>query len=317
MSVETEEAGGVSTPPIKLGSQLWALEKCRFPLAWQILDERRDADPGPIAIIDVGCGALDHPSIKPRIEERIPRKPDSSSALHAGGVAAIIGAANDLPRMSGACAARLHVYNAWTNSGFDRQAFLDALDDVASSGARVLNLSVGGPEKDAEIEAAIKHCLAKNVVVVAAMGDVEEPVDVESYPAAIDGVIAVGATNRHDRRLPESGVGKHISVSAPGQQIWTVVSNDAYGYRGGTSFAAPLVSAAAWLAVRALPDATPADIKQLLEETAVASPPSATPRWAPDVGYGRLDVGNLARRIGSARRELHTPVQVRRVETAA
>jgi subtilisin family serine protease len=337
MSYDSEDSGPSSVPTIDSKSHLWALLRCGFPKAWEILEPRGDADPGPIAIIDVGNGGLDHPSIEPRIEKYVGPQSDASSASHAASVAGVIAAIDDLPDMIGACSAKLHVYNAWTSAGFDRRAFLDALADVATSGARVLNLSVGSPERDDEIGNAIQKCIDAGVVVVAAMGDYAGLTNSTIYPADLPGVIAVGATNHHDRRRPESGIGDHISIAAPGEQIWTVVASDAYGSRDGTSFAAPLVAAAAWLVVRARPGATPAQIKALLEETAdatnVVCPPvdeststAEPPRpCSVEIGHGRLDVAKLAERLneelvrppGRSREAVNTPVQVTPVGSMA
>lgn len=300
MSFETDQ-------PQQLGPQLWALTQCGFPKAWHILNDRADDDPGPIAVIDVGNGALDHPALEQRVEIR-DQAPNPSSALHAAGVIGTIAAANDLPQMIGACSAKIHYYNAWRRDGFDRPTFLSALKDVATSGAVVLNLSIGSPERDGEIDEAIEECIGAGVVVVAAMGDFEGETNATLYPAGFEGVIAVGATNRHDRRLPVSAIGKHISISAPGEQVWTVVSSDAYGYRGGTSFSAPLVSAAAWLARRAGVPA--ASVKRRLEETADRSgfplvDASGEVSKSVEVGAGRLDIAQLASQVRT-----RTPAEV-------
>lgn len=291
----------------ELDPHLWALIQCGFPTAWAILNDRGYDDPGPIAVIDVGNGALDHPALKHRVEVR-DEAPKPSGALHAAGVMGTIAAADDLPQMIGACSAKIHYYNAWRRDGFDRPTFLRALKDIASTGAAVLNLSIGSPERDEEIDEGIAECIRAGVVVVAAMGDFEGETKATLYPAGFEGVIAVGATNRHDRRLPVSAIGKHISISAPGEQVWTVVSSDAYGYRGGTSFSAPLVSAAAWLARRA---GIPAEsVKRRLEETADRSgfprgPASAGLPKSVEVGAGRVDIGQLASQIRT-----RTPAEV-------
>ena len=297
----------------ELGSQLWALIQCGFPKAWEMLNDRGDDDPGPIAVIDVGNGALDHPALKGRVE--ICRQaPNASTALHAAGVIGTIAAADDLPQMIGACSAKIHYYNAWRRDGFDRPTFLRALKDIASSGAVVLNLSIGSPERDEEIDDAIEECISAGVVVVAAMGDFEGETNATLYPAGFDGVIAVGATNRHDRRLPVSAIGRHISISAPGEQVWTIMSSDAYGYRGGTSFSAPLVSAAAWLARRAgIPSES---VKKRLEETADRSgfPLGTASGELPksvEVGAGRLDIAQLASEIRT-----RTPAEVAAVSSS-
>jgi hypothetical protein len=55
------------------------------------------------------------------------------------------------------------------------------------------------------------------------MGNEREVGSPPSYPAAIPGVIAVGATSILDRVTRFSNRGEHISLSAPGQTIWPEV----------------------------------------------------------------------------------------------
>jgi len=284
-------------PPSRVGALFsddnWALEKCGFKRGRAILDPRSDEeDLRPIAVVDVGYGALDHPSIAPVITERLQRNPNSSSAVHAAEVTGVI---------VSACPARVDVYNVATTAGLDSGLVLQALAMVRKSRARVLNLSIGWHERDRQLNDAITDCLADGIVVIAAMGEYEEPNNVISYPAAIPGVIAVGATDRHDRRLPGSGVGEHIWIAAPGEDIPTTTATNAIGLRQGTSFATALVSAAAWLVVRAQPSWRPNRVREALGDSAdstlvgLATPKMrkhapSNEKWNVAVGCGRLDV---------------------------
>ncbi len=84
----------------------------------------------------------------------------------------------------------------------------------------------------------------KGAVVVAAAGN--ENTGGPSYPAAYPNVIAVAATNEYDKRASFSNHGSWVDVAAPGVNILSTVPGG-YGYRGGTSMAAPHVSALAGL----------------------------------------------------------------------
>lgn len=277
----------------------WALDKCGFKKGRAILDARPAADPGPIAIIDVGYGALDHPCIRHVVDERFERRGASSAASHAAEVTGVI--------VSACPVKKVQVYNSATTAGLDTNLMLQALRDIASptSRVRVLNLSIGWHARERALNAAINECLAKGVVVVAAMGEYEEPTDFVSYPAAIPGVIAVGATDMHDRRLPGSGTGDHIWMAAPGEDIPTVTGANTFGVRQGTSFATALVSAAAWLAVRANQNLTSAQVRQALGKSADSRMVEACPpamkgivpndKWNAAIGCGRLDVAELAK----------------------
>jgi Subtilase family len=279
----------------------WALKKTGFERARTILDDRgAPYHDRPVAVIDSGTGALDHWLFENTLT-RVPPKDlskgeaDGSHAAEVAGVIAI------------ACPeAKLLVYNIATTAGPDRNLFLAALRDVPTRRPKpcVVNISLGWLDPDPDVDLAITNCVALGVPVVAAMGEFEEPSDFESYPAACDGVIAVGATDRFDLRVPGSSVGEHIWVAAPGDDIDTVVTNTDIGVKSGTSFAAALVSAAVYFAVRANPGASPDTIRDLLgrsadNERVTAGAPKA-PRtgspegtWNPAVGCGRLDVAKL------------------------
>ena len=293
----------------------WALEKTGFA---QALAAVRDApDPGRIAIIDNGNGALGHRAFAKNDLEYFPPARLASPGLavpksesvgsHAAEVAGVIALA--CPE------AKLTVFNVAPRSGVDRQLFLNALETVRKDGRYcVVNVSLGWLDRDPRVDKAILDTVNAGIVVVAAMGELEEPSDFVSYPAACNGVIAVGATDRFDLRVVASSIGEHIWLGAPGEDIPTVVTDSNIGLRSGTSFAAALVSAAAWLALRTLPAPAPhgrstgtarvETVRELLGKSAdterVTTPPPKTLQlvppnglWNMAVGCGRLDVAKL------------------------
>ena len=272
-------------------ARLWPLEACGFVSAWADLDV--GPDPGPIAVIDAGSGGLNHPSIRSRISKYVGLTSGTpSTGVHGAAVAATIAAVRDLPTMAGACSSMIHVYNVWATTGFDSQAFHDALDDAIASGCRVVNCSLGSLDRDAIEEQAIKRCIDHGIVVVAAIGDLESVGSPTMYPSGYDGVIAVGSTDRHDLRRRGSSTGRHMSITAPGDDIWSIDGDDAFRIWRGTSFSSAFVSAAAWLAVRRRPDLTPVQIKQCLQESAF--PNGSANQRNSDTGHGRLDMVRLA-----------------------
>jgi len=316
MTTITGEPPMAPSPPAPRGTN-WALEKTGFPKALAAL--RGAPDPGRIAIIDNGNGALSNGAFaKNDIEYVGPADlasaglaaPKSESAgSHAAEVAGVIALA--CPE------AELTVFNVAPRSGVDRELFLNALDAVRKDGRYcVVNVSLGWLDRDPRVDQAILDTVNDGIVVVAAMGELEEPSDFVSYPAACKGVIAVGATDRFDLRVPGSSIGEHIWLGAPGEDIPTVVTDSNIGLRSGTSFAAALVSAAAWLALRTLAvsahrgrsaDATRVEtVRKLLGKSAdtgrVTTPPPRTLQavppnglWNMAVGCGRLDVAELVR----------------------
>ena len=277
----------------------WALYRCGFPAVWATLDT--GPDPGEIAVIDRGETGLN----QRELAGRVTRKPAPSSAsrvAHAAAVAAVIAARRDDHegdadgRMDGCCSARVRVYSAWdANEQFDLEAVRAALFEVARLRLPVVNLSLSFSLPDqTDLDDAIAACVKNGVVVVAAMGNGNDPEDTPLYPAANPNVIAVGATNMEDRPLSGSSSGKHIWLSAPGESILTVIGDDPFDYRylSGTSFAAAMVTAAVWLARRKRPDLTPGDVRELLRRSAFRS--DGTTGHDSEIGHGRLDMRRLA-----------------------
>jgi subtilisin family serine protease len=174
--------------------------------------------------------------------------------------------------------ARLMIIRAGSSSG----AFSDA-DEAAAiryavdHGARIVNLSLGGPRTSTVERAAVGYAIAHGVLVVAAAGD--DYANRPEYPAALLGSagLAVGAVTQSGLPALFSNTGPWVSVAAPGVD--------------GTSFAAPLVSAAAarvWSANRAL---TARQVVSVLQETA-----SGHGLRTDALGFGVIDVASAIAR---------------------
>jgi type VII secretion-associated serine protease mycosin len=156
-------------------------------------------------------------------------------------------------------------------------ALAEGIRWAADHGADVINLSLGDDSASAHPEPsedeAIQYALNKNVVVVASAGNGGDKGDHVSYPAAYPGVIAATAVDRYGTRASFSTRRWYSTVSAPGDKI-VIADPDHRYYEGwGTSAASAFVSGAAALIRAAHPGLTPAQIKQLLEDTA-RNPPA-------------------------------------------
>jgi serine protease len=200
----------------------------------------------------------------------------------------------------------------------DRQGSVTDLDEAAAivyavkHGARIINLSLGGPTTSTVERRAIDYAAAHGVLLVAAVGNSYRSGNPVEYPAALlqpvgsRGVggrgLSVGASTRSGARAPFSNTGTHISLAAPGEAVFGAVSSASpesryprvalpgshkgfYGYANGTSFAAPQVSGAAALVWAANPALRADEVASILEQTA-----SGQGKWSRELGYGVLDV---------------------------
>jgi serine protease len=90
----------------------------------------------------------------------------------------------------------------------------EGVDFAVRNGAKVINLSLGGPSPSTVMQQAVDRAVQAGVTVVAASGnDGEGRVD---FPAALPNVIAVGAVDGRKALAPYSNFGSQIDVVAPG-----------------------------------------------------------------------------------------------------
>ncbi len=161
---------------------------------------------------------------------------------------------------------------------------------AADHGADVINLSLGDDSRSAHPDAAedeaVQYALAKGVVVVASAGNSGQQGNPASYPAAYPGVIAVAAVDRYGRRAAFSTSRWYAAVGAPGVDV-VIADPDRRYYEGwGTSAAAAYVSGTAALIRSAHPRLSPAQVKQVLENTAQDTPSGGR---NDSVGWGMID----------------------------
>jgi subtilisin family serine protease len=138
---------------------------------------------------------------------------------------------------------------------------------AADHGARVINISVGAVIPSQTVESAISYAIESGAVIVAAAGnnDSNDPF----YPAAYDGVVAVGATTRSGKLWAKSDYGSYIDLVAPGDVIYSTFNNlhniyHGYTYMSGTSMAAPFVSGVAGLLLSVAPKLSATDVTEAL-----------------------------------------------------
>lgn len=168
----------------------------------------------------------------------------------------------------------------------------DAIRTATAAGARIINISIGVPDDSPQLRSAVRNALAGDVLIVAAIGP-----GAKSYPAAIPGVLAVGAITSNGSPFAP-GQGSGALVSAPGGRMAVPAAGhpDALTAMAGTDLAAPFVSGVAALVLSYRPTLHNWQVAQRLEETAdppvVADPTVATtmPSTAdPTTGYGVVD----------------------------
>ena len=323
-------------------STMWNLRKTRWAEA-RVIEGFTDADNVSVAVLDTGIDER-HPDLEGLVQSYVfahPDLPEASSGQdiigHGTHVAGTIAAGieNGLG-INGICRCALRIWKifddvpdlvSFGNQGVflyfvDPIMYLRALLDCVDANVEVVNLSIGGAGRPSAAEReAFEALIANGTTVVAAMGNEREEGSPTSYPAAIPGVIAVGATGITDRVTSFSNRGNHIACCAPGEAIWSTLPTypgqleweavrgpDSRWRQGkprrrqtdydawpGTSMASPHVAAVVALLKANRPGLSAQEVREALEATVEKVSGMSGAAWHPDYGHGRLNLEHLVR----------------------
>jgi subtilisin family serine protease len=267
-------------------STQWSVRKTSAEQAWDLTTGSSQV---VVGILDTGVDA-GQPDLRGKLVEGydyVNNDQDSSDDNgHGTAVAGVVAASSDNGiGVAGYCwACRLMPVKVL---GADGTGFMSGLAQgilwATDHGARVLNLSLGGPVEDLTLTAATQYAWAHGVLVVAAAGNESSPLI--DYPAALPNVLSVSASDQSDRLYAFSNSGAR--VAAPGENSTTGPGSTYVSFLG-TSSAAPVVSGIAGLAFSLVPGATPAQVEQAIETSAVP---------IPGVTSGRVDAYGTLRAL--------------------
>jgi len=216
-------------------------------------------------------------------------QPDSinnTTAFHGTHVAGIIAATRDNSEgIAGLALAQLLSVRVLCDEGW-------GYDDVVASGiawaadhgAKVINLSLGSPYPSDPVEAACEYAAGLGATIAAASGN--DGRGEIGYPAAYSACIAVGATKPDSRLAGFSNYGPEQEVVAPGVEIMSCATGDAYQESDGTSMATPQVSGVAALVLAVNNGLTTDEVRAILDASAVdLGDPGRDDRY----GYGQVN----------------------------
>ncbi|GAA3302726.1 hypothetical protein GCM10020218_098870 [Dactylosporangium vinaceum] len=280
-------------PGYTYGDQSY-LNTVRMPLAW---DRSTGSADQIIAVVDTGVDGQ-HPDLAGRVlagynaitRTAIAAGANSDDYGHGSMVAGI--AAADTNNGIGVAGvdwnARILPVKVLDQDGNGYDADIAAgIVWAADHGAKVINLSLGGPGDTPILHDAVTYATGKGSLLVVAAGNSadSEP----QYPAAYPEVLAVAATDANGKLTDFSTYGDWVDVAAPGFGIVsTSVPQNGYEYfiGDGTSFAAPIVSGVAALMRANNPALTPAQLLATIKGTARDAGPRGFDKY---FGNGVLD----------------------------
>jgi type VII secretion-associated serine protease mycosin len=184
----------------------------------------------------------------------------------------------------------LPIAMAVSSSGKFSVGVADPIRWAVDHGAKVINLSLGhtGVALPADVD-AVRYALSKDVVVVAAAGNVGDGAVNVSAPANIPGVIAVAGADESGNAWDGSAHGPEVVVAAPATNLVSTTpkafSPSGFSATDGTSGATAITSGLVALIRSKYPQLNAANVIDRLISTAKDN---GTPGRDPYFGYGTI-----------------------------
>jgi len=248
----------------------WHLPKVSAPAAW---DLTTGSSAVTVAVIDSGVDPS-HPDLSSKLVSGYNFLGGSTSDTHdvlghGTAVAGVIGAdTNNLNGVAGlGWNTTIMPLVVVSSSNYATYADIaSAMNYAADHGAKVINMSIGGTSYSSTLQSAVDYAWSKGLVVVAAAGNNSS--SAAFYPASLNNVLAVAATDSNDLLASFSNFGNWISVAAPGTYIQTTTNGGGYGNWQGTSFSSPQVAALAALIIAKNPALKNQQVVDLIKNNA-------------------------------------------------
>lgn len=194
-----------------------------------------------VAVVDSGIGS--HPSLS-RLEIRhVDLLRDGGEMNGHGTAMATLIAGSDAQVGGVAPAARLLDIRVADREGVSSTALLaSGIVRAVDLGARVINVSLGTEARSPVLMEAIRYAQDRNILIVAAAGNEQQTA--LAYPAALPGVLSVGAVDASGKQAWFSNSGTGLTLVAPGVGIVSGYSGGRLVIGSGTSQATALTSGA-------------------------------------------------------------------------
>ena len=137
-------------------------------------------------------------------------------------------------------------------------------------GVDIINLSLGisSGAHSQFLENAILEAVEAGITVINAAGN-SNVNTMERCPAHIDEAIIVSSIDSENNKAYTSNYGPNIDVAAPGEAIYSSLPGGRYGYKSGTSMAAPHITAIAAMLKLDNYELKPSEIENLIKDYSV------------------------------------------------
>ena len=278
----------------------WGADKVESVSAINTIKKAKLGSQTIVAVIDSGVDAshsffTDESSNTSRILEGNRPKdnapdPNQSNYSHGTKVAGVI--VDNTPSN-----VKIKPYNYYYYQNGTTITLATEISSAADDNVDVINMSLGNYTESSSVKEAVKKAIEKGIVIVASAGN--DGVDAYNhYPSNYPDVISVAAFNSSNKPWSnpsngkETNYGSSIDISAPGSVIKTTVPGGGYQTDGGTSMAAPFVSAAAAILKSTNKSLSPVRICEILTNSAY-KPSGWANNYASKYGAGIVNFKNM------------------------
>jgi len=254
------------------------------------VDRVEQPGPGfPVTVIDSGID-LGNPEFagRPDVVELNPQLvPTTAEGEYHGTQVATVAAAarNGIGTEGVYSTAALRSYDL--EGDLSDPSIIAAIEASVAAGPSVINISLGGPGDSRALCEAIARAVGLGSLVVAAAGNELREGNPAIYPASCPHVLTVGSVGPTLQPSPFSSASAAVDLAAPGERLPVTLPDGSARLTSGTSFAAPVVSAAAaWVrTVRG-----PMHHTQLFDLLRFSARDAADPGFDQRTGFGVLDL---------------------------
>jgi hypothetical protein len=134
--------------------------------------------------------------------------------------------------------------------------------------------------------AAVNYAISQNVVLVAPAGDDMTTTDAPNYPAAYNGVIAVGSFDSAFMKSPYSSHDRYVTVTGPGEGVTAAANTGFYQVMNSTSAASAVVAGVVALIRSRYPGLSVSQVRKALTSSTVFREACG---FSCGSGYGTVD----------------------------
>lgn len=254
------EAVGQVTP--------WGVERVKAPLVWS----KTTGSGVKLAVLDTGLGPHEDLSVAGGTNTigGTSYDDDNGHGTHVAGSAGALN--NDLGVVGVAYAVSVYSVKVLNKDGSGTvDSVVLGIQWSVGNGMRIISMSLGTKFHYDALKEAVDASYSAGLLNVAAAGNEGNPRGSGSnviYPAKYESVVAVGATDKDDKRAWFSSTGPELELMAPGVSILSTYLDNTYKELSGTSMATPHVSGVAALVWAKNTGLTNAQLRKILQDTA-------------------------------------------------